>query len=300
MDALLQWFDPSADLFRGPRLYPQLCSGVYLEGLTADSDETRTVTNSSQPQLRTSMLITDLPQELIDAIIEQLSDERNALAACSLTCRAFLEQSRKNYFYAFTFGDGMDMEPGVANYIRNLTVIRLSTKELSWSTVALCTGIKQLSIQWITLDPTTLKAITTFLPVSEIDKLELENCTFPPNVTMADFICSFSQLNSLRVDLVQWPMELMKDRGNRASPPLSDDLYLRTRKPAFFIAFILQFNPGIRFKTITVNAVCMIVSLNMLIRKCGSSLQRLDLELTSRLDGEWLFVIYMHMLMIHT
>ncbi|KAF8504129.1 hypothetical protein JB92DRAFT_2738567, partial [Gautieria morchelliformis] len=44
------------------------------------------------------------PQELIDAVIDNLHEDHGALLACSLVCRSWLPSSQRHLFRRVTFG----------------------------------------------------------------------------------------------------------------------------------------------------------------------------------------------------
>jgi hypothetical protein len=77
-------------------------------------------------------IIAKLPQELIDAIIDHLHDDKEALASCSLVCRTWTPRTRHYLFTNFTLnGKKLKTFPrsgsAVMPFIRHFSVVDLST-----------------------------------------------------------------------------------------------------------------------------------------------------------------------------
>ncbi|KAF8495348.1 hypothetical protein JB92DRAFT_3143895 [Gautieria morchelliformis] len=79
-----------------------------------------------------------LPQELIDAVTDNLHEDHGALLACSLVCRSWLPSSQRHLFWRVTFAldkdrceqlaQGLLNSPHLANYIRELEIRKLDVR----------------------------------------------------------------------------------------------------------------------------------------------------------------------------
>ncbi|KAI0936518.1 hypothetical protein AcV5_004635 [Taiwanofungus camphoratus] len=168
--------------------------------------------------------MTIVPLELCDYIIDFLHNDRRALAACSLTCRAWLPAARFHLFDSIVlynarlctaFNRLLENSPALGLYVRELSIAKLSSSgrleedaaELSFvqrllpSIFRHLVQLKSLGLSLLDVNVTIRSSLAQRLSVTE---LVLQYCQFP---AFADFLLlfySFPQLQSLTVRGVTW------------------------------------------------------------------------------------------------
>ncbi|OCH95123.1 hypothetical protein OBBRIDRAFT_643745 [Obba rivulosa] len=169
-----------------------------------------------------------LPLEIYDEVIDWLHDDYAALAACSLTCKAWSYRSqfllfRKVALHADTwqaFEHVVQCSPHLANFVRVLILsqyCRSSRHKLAYSIIlewlgaiprvlAVLPGVVKLELCSLLIEGTLRDALARELPL--VQELRLNRCTLPGIARLAELVCFFPQLKKFKVgDLFITPPE---------------------------------------------------------------------------------------------
>ena len=153
----------------------------------------------------------NLPQELIQDIMDYLRGDRKALYACSLVCRAWNHPARSRLFSEF------DLQPdkvmllvmGAPNIIPFIRKLRLVTPTWFWKkSFCFVSGFEAVQSLWISSLPwqyLTSAAQTTFIgqfsTVVSLHFLKIDTASFSQ---FAQLICTFRCLETLRIVGATW------------------------------------------------------------------------------------------------
>jgi hypothetical protein len=113
----------------------------------------------------TLTIMVQLPQELVDWVIDYLHDDPDELYACSLVCRDWLPSSRYHKFgtillqSSITAPESFETCPIAAEYVRNLVII--GSKLLDFPN---CINLRQLGLRSCR---TTFDVLSIPIPFSE-------------------------------------------------------------------------------------------------------------------------------------
>jgi hypothetical protein len=144
------------------------------------------------------------PLEVIGEIIDSLQDDLPALRACSQTCLSLLPLCRKHIFRTITlrplyvryppnitlFGNLLDSNPGVADYVRNLEY-RINHPDFEDEAVPRTLGklhrIQSFqligSVDWHILRPALQQSLSYIISLPSITRLEISSFrVFPINI----------------------------------------------------------------------------------------------------------------------
>ncbi|CCL99322.1 uncharacterized protein FIBRA_01338 [Fibroporia radiculosa] len=164
--------------------------------------------------------------ELCDQIIDYLWDDRSALAACALTCRAWLPRARFHTFCCVKVGGPvefmrfsrlLDASPSVASFVRRIVVV--SRTKLDWWPKSTPTRVdrewpllvrnlpkvEDLELVKLSIDALSNEAVK-LLPglLSIVRILRLESCTGWTRVDLPRFLSSALRMNELHLLDVSW------------------------------------------------------------------------------------------------
>ena len=153
----------------------------------------------------------NLPQELIQDIMDCLRGDRKALYACSLVCRAWYHPARSRLFSEFDLQPDrvmplMNRAPNIIPFIRKL---RLVTPTWFWKkSFCFLSGFEAVQSLWISSLPwqyLTPAAQTTFIgqfsTVVSLHFLKIDTASFSQ---FAQLICAFRCLETLRIVGATW------------------------------------------------------------------------------------------------
>jgi hypothetical protein len=223
----------------------------------------------------------ELPQELVDEIIDHLHDDIPTLAACSLTCRSLLHRSRVHKLAHITIASSqpklqfLDMQ--AAQYVRHLTVDGTVYIPLDLSK---CPNIHWLSLRNVSFHWYHQHSLALLFPFAALDRLELQGCRFlDKSPSIARFLCGFPKLASLIVPAgVRWSKQQDVTNEITNSPPFSGDLHIQYTDVAQFIDILLSLPNGVHFKSVQLSCPAQhIESVNNLLEACGPSLRKLNI-----------------------
>lgn len=178
----------------------------------------------------------NLPQEVSDAIIDCLEDDRDALKACALTRRNWVHRSRHHLHQHVTIDCSAPKIPsasyystGAAQYIRKLKLVappsptlyggqNAKTRSL-WTVIPRFTEIKSLTLMfsnWVGLGKPygALADITR-----NVTHLDLVYASFNQLDDLFDFLAMFPVLESLSLASLSFGFSYASSSVNFASPP---------------------------------------------------------------------------------
>ncbi|KAH9945749.1 hypothetical protein B0H21DRAFT_421148 [Amylocystis lapponica] len=176
----------------------------------------------------------NLPPETWDHVLDHLWDDHRALAACGLTCRAWVPTTRLHLFrvvrlrdplgYAL-FDDLISTSTYIASCVRSLTITKADLR-LTWLDHELPRILRRLNRveclttdHWNALDGISagvLQALPTLC--APLTTLSLRNTVFPQNSLLPQVICACSNLTTLRFSGTEWLYV------HRPPQPFSDDI----------------------------------------------------------------------------
>ncbi|KAK0499174.1 hypothetical protein EDD18DRAFT_64795 [Armillaria luteobubalina] len=152
-----------------------------------------------------------LPQEIIDAIIDELKDYKYDLKSCSLTCRSFVPQTRIHLFASIELSSNRRCQQFMAMrsssphdhlsaHIRSLTI---NFRRSDLTARHLLNVITNLTVHHITLEHLNWsnltsdmqKALCTSFP--QIHSISLIHTIFPDYPTVYGFLSGFPELKNL-------------------------------------------------------------------------------------------------------
>ncbi|CCM03808.1 uncharacterized protein FIBRA_05956 [Fibroporia radiculosa] len=172
----------------------------------------------------------ELPQELVDQVIDHLWDDFVSLAACSLTCHAWLPSSRTHLFRhvdldspsaCFRFQQLLKTSPKIAPFVRKVRVrsYSLSQKppalgyeEIMWeshvprllSRLPRLTDLNISSLNWGTLHLTAVHGGAFLSRLGSVKRLTLADVHFETSAQVRSMLAAASNLEELYFDRVYW------------------------------------------------------------------------------------------------
>lgn len=178
----------------------------------------------------------EFPEGILSHLFLYLREDRPSLRACSLTCKAWLEPSRR------LLHESIRIEPSprylqylseictssnIAQYVRIVTLtlagwprtdamVLRDNQELLGSLLNRFTHLERLNLNnliWGTLSSETIHLL---LGLTQLKALSLHGVTFDSNVQFESTILAFPNLSSLSIDDVRWS-------GDLAFPPMDPD-----------------------------------------------------------------------------
>jgi hypothetical protein len=240
--------------------------------------------------------MTEIPQELVDMVIDHLHGDRRALSACSLVCRSWLPSSRFHKFASITkycgaATDGADIMPFsecpvAAQYVRDLTLQLAATMDGNLR-LNCCTGLQDLTLWgWGLLPVHLLTSISSPYLSTTVKSLKLAGCQITSPSDVALLIHSLPLLQSLWTEGVRIKdpePHVAEARPVTLAPPLSGQLHIDVSRwrpnHSFSLTRTLSSLPhGISFKSIHIDSgparVLWPNPLNCIVQACGQSLHR--------------------------
>lgn len=172
-----------------------------------------------------------LPQELLDKIVDALSDNRAALIACATTSRAFLCRARKYLLHKVVLQPGPNGEDAIRCYafspdtcrsVRDLNIHASAGMSLNWKTspkkdwlgrkdvlhiLRQLTEVRSLGLvrfSWESIPSPTRTLITAGF--ASVQRLSVIDALFEDIHELSAVIASFPQLRSLLIGL-DWTAE---------------------------------------------------------------------------------------------
>ena len=249
-----------------------------------------------------------LPQEVVDGILEYLEDDRRALGACSLTCKALFRSSRPIIHRRLCVvsrgspecADEQEMQ--TPNLARFRTLLAAAERDLTRYTRELTVKIgaefKPVDLQPFLPQFQTFGRLTSltlhnfkptpFLPVFEqyfghlaqqIRSLEFVYPSGPRDDVLC-FISHFPNLDNLK--FCSFPRHLPFPPEEYSAPPIQGSPTLRgtlqvgsmTAGGDDFLGCLTRFPSGLGFRSIEFHR-CTGINPNIIIRECSSTLQYL-------------------------
>lgn len=256
----------------------------------------------------------ELPQELLDQVVDHLWDDRKALIACNAAGRVFVPAARSHIFCDATV-DGLracervervlDGSPDIARYVRKLKVAAhhftyqagaYRNIDSSWVSripaLVVCfprlDALELESLNWNTLQLCPAHIGSFLKTVSRLTQLVLTNVHFGCSSQIQDVLCVATRLTELRCDRVYWsywspqrPSCLPELQDSLKSSPLRR-LILRPGSPStLFTKWLLH--PGCELQIQDINVRWRerehTGALGDLLRASGVHLESLNLEL---------------------
>jgi hypothetical protein len=174
-------------------------------------------------------LYSRLPQEMIQAIIDHLPDDKPSLKACSLVCKAWTHLARLHLFATLPLK--WPLQPATFPFVRHLDIpmtVRLSFAAPTWEEVApLLVGFHRIISLKLVLMERSLNAISaqTWLALGEnlpgVVSLSLTHFKRSDASSVAQAICAFPHLRQLSIQgsITRLP-ELASAMAFRLSPDL--------------------------------------------------------------------------------
>jgi len=231
-----------------------------------------------------------LPQELVDMVIDHLYDDRPTLFNCSLVCRSWLRRSRVHKFATIDYGYGAEAEaegfirlkpfaecPEAADFVRSII-----TYDMIPSDIALCVNLTLLEVHGVTFSHDTAP-----LAFPHLKSLIIKQCGFQNPERFPRLLQSFPRLSSLEM-CACYIGHVPEMEDGRIFPPFTGDLvvgrYFEEVEFPALLNTILSFPGGIHFSAIRLFTCTIfppfksIFALNALLKACGPSLERLDLD----------------------
>jgi hypothetical protein len=241
----------------------------------------------------TASTMLDLPQELIDRIVDHLYDDIPALIALSLTSKSWLSSSRYH-----TFSE-VSLRPWTAqafisllaapheNITPYVATLRLTAgrflSQKNWMTDGLAQlkalqRVRMLEIKsasWSSLGPQAQEALNTHFPL--VTHLLLTFVRFQCVCQFADLIRAHPNLESLQLDVVKtWAdVSLVKS----CDPPRFRALYLGACEKERFLSWVLSSDQAYQsLRSLVLEQIRdeELPSVGRLLRAVGPSLTRLS------------------------
>jgi hypothetical protein len=237
-----------------------------------------------------------LPRELTDIIIDFLHDDKLALAACSLACRAFRPASQVHLLESIwlcqethirQFPFFLDSSPSIAPLIQNIVLVAAEDFE-NWPTASVrcidtLPNFRSLSFARLYFDDDVLPFVERW--GTRITSLSMEDCHFPHWDSFLEFLLMFPSLEQLILEEVYCtgPCDASQ------SPTASDLRTLIIR--GGFLAEALQWLLSLEhLPPLHTLSLCSIVASELpdvgsLLVKLGPSLRHLELKFYTSPDN---------------
>lgn len=226
-----------------------------------------------------------IPPELVDIVIDHLHDDRQALLACSLVCRAWLPSCRFHKFgsvvipWPETKGHDFEECPIAAQFVRELTIGSSSLG--SWplpvslldSTMGmklpLCPNVKTLKLWSFNFRHYTPSSLASRFPLPSLKSLFLHRCNFAEQPDLTVFLSGFQNLVSFSSRFTLYgfihPIEDVEDRSRARIFDTSS--YIPRELNLEYLCLDLSLPEPPNFDHI-----------NALLEQCGGALKHLIIE----------------------
>ncbi|PBK85396.1 hypothetical protein ARMGADRAFT_563837 [Armillaria gallica] len=151
-----------------------------------------------------------LPQEIVDAIIDELKDYKHDLKSCSLTCRSFVPQTRVHLFTSIELSSNKRCQKfmvmrssspyDLSSYIRSLTI---NFRRSDLTSRHLLDVMANLTVHHITLEHLNWGNLTSdmqgalCISFPHLRSISLIHTIFPDYPTVCGFMSGFPELKNL-------------------------------------------------------------------------------------------------------
>ena len=205
---------------------------------------------------------TRLPPELVDAIIDHLHNDKRSLASCSLVCKDWRYSARYHLFANLTLKPTKANDPSllksapkVIPFIRHLL---LDYRSLgipgSWNVafphLVGFESITSLALIFQSWDPIDRKArIAIVKQFPRVVRLQLNRLLVNQFSEFAEFVCSFTCLETLIVDFAEWCIIDCAATTLRL-PPNLHSLALGSCEKEVLMGWLLSFNDALALRRI--------------------------------------------------
>lgn len=237
-------------------------------------------------------MIPELPQELIDQIIDHLHNDEKALYECSLVSHDWLDASRVHKFAKITLGRtkraNVDSYHGVvaAPYIQELTLYDSPSRPIPTSFA----NVRRLRLVGGVVPG--VEDIPSLLPFPMLNELTLIQCKLNDFNHLAHLLHNFPRLSNLTTRLrytLAAPGEIKDlpigdgDSCHSFTGSLVIDEARARRVMESGIKMFIHLLPalpgGVHFRSIDIITRRLdVTELNALLKACGSNLETLDLS----------------------
>jgi len=172
------------------------------------------------------------PQELSDQIINHLRDDMVSLKVCSLVCWSWLYSSRIHIFRTLTVTS------------KSLSLLASFINETPRCTIP--PYVKRIEFQSFPLSSVQPQIPTRFGPLSHftstLTHLHLHKANFTTFLELLDLICPLRNLQSIRLDHIDYLKKMTKDQGDavkgRVLPPFVNRLRIRDSPLRAFLSWV--------------------------------------------------------------
>ncbi|KAJ7716357.1 hypothetical protein B0H14DRAFT_3012961 [Mycena olivaceomarginata] len=251
----------------------------------------------------------DFPQELIDAILDHLADDRRSLKACSLVCRAWVSRCRSHLFGncslfpndILVFRDLLRAPHCTfAQDIRSMSVVRLSDNEYDHYFDEIAVDLRRL---------TTIRELRLYLSSQYTVPSEARTffCaglfTAFPNVTclilsfefVLDMICLFPALRELQIH--RSGLFLDSDSIPSTPPPRGlRSLEITGNAIGPMLVWLNRSNQLLNIDTLTLSPphAAHIPTVRIALQQLGGALLHLSIDMARLPDPSTVFDLKMH------
>ncbi|KZT69836.1 hypothetical protein DAEQUDRAFT_709612 [Daedalea quercina L-15889] len=175
-------------------------------------------------------MVRELPQELLDQVVDHTWDDRKALIACNAASRVFVPAARTHIFHAVTLNGSESCKrfervltgsPDVAHYVRKLKLVAHhfsyhsgAYRNVDSAWVARVPGLigrfRRLaeleleSLNWNTLQLCAARVYPFLEAIYRLKRLVLTNVHFGCSSQIQDVLCVAVNLTEFRCDGVYW------------------------------------------------------------------------------------------------
>lgn len=166
--------------------------------------------SSSDLVLRPQFMSESLPQEIVDAIINELKDYKHDLKSCSLTCRSFVPQTRVHLFTSIELSSDSRCQKfmvmrssspyDLSSYIRSLTI---NFRRSDLTSRHLLDVMANLTVHHITLEHLNWGKLTSDMQGAlcnsfpHLRSVSLIHTIFPDYPTVCGFMSGFPEFKNL-------------------------------------------------------------------------------------------------------
>lgn len=239
-------------------------------------------------------MLAQLPQELIDEIIDYLHGDMEALHACSLVSHVLMHRSRFHLFYDSYLPKRSStwLKLGscpVPELIKWVEIFGYGEQPLGH--LQRYTNLRSLIL--VTTDLLNLpkgSSLQKLYPFPHLESLEVRGCTFIDTLQFAQLLCNFPRLDYVKLSSIYFSKDYKGELDNfrPITPPFSrslkidDSAYYRDGgEKSLADLLTLAFPGSLHFRSIDLHTVSKDCThdINKLLRACGSDLEYLALTL---------------------
>ncbi|PBK66776.1 hypothetical protein ARMSODRAFT_343861 [Armillaria solidipes] len=157
----------------------------------------------------------DLPQELVDLIMDELQDDQSTLIACSLASRSFYHPSRRYIFRQISLGPNsvdafntiIAASPDIPSHVHELSIKRGMRMHKDWAVysdvlpdiITKCTNLRRLHLSKILWRKAPVPTLRSALENTNVTFLDIKSCRFTNYNDAALFFSHFPQLKRLSI-----------------------------------------------------------------------------------------------------